>query len=49
MVAATDFSSEANRGVLRAALIARQQGAEMHLLHVPPPRPLPRAGCWFRR
>lgn len=34
IVAATDFSSEANRAVLRAALIARQQGAELHLLHV---------------
>ena len=37
IVAATDFSSEANRAVLRAALFARQQGAELHLLHVTPP------------
>ncbi len=37
IVAATDFSSEANRAVLRAALIARQQGAELHLLHVTAP------------
>lgn len=34
IVAATDFSAAANRAVLRAALIARQQGAELHLLHV---------------
>lgn len=34
IVAATDFSSEANRAVLRAALIAKQQDAELHLLHV---------------
>ncbi len=37
IVAATDFSSAANRAVLRAALIARQQGAELHLLHVTAP------------
>jgi nucleotide-binding universal stress UspA family protein len=37
IVAATDFSSAANRAVLRAALIARQQGAELHLLHVAAP------------
>lgn len=37
IVAATDFSSDANRAVLRAALIARQQGAELHLLHVTAP------------
>jgi len=34
IVSATDFSAAANRAVLRAALIARQQGAELHLLHV---------------
>ena len=37
IVAATDFSSEANRAVLRAALMARQQGADLHLLHVTAP------------
>lgn len=37
IVAATDFSSEANRAVLRAALMARQQGSELHLLHVTSP------------
>jgi nucleotide-binding universal stress UspA family protein len=37
IVAATDFSSDANRAVLRAALIARQLGAELHLLHVTGP------------
>jgi len=37
IIAATDFSSEANRAVLRAALIARQQGAELHVLHVTAP------------
>lgn len=37
IVAATDFSSDANRAVLRAALIARQQGAALHLLHVTAP------------
>lgn len=37
IVAATDFSSNADRAVLRAALIARQQGAELHLLHVVTP------------
>jgi len=34
IVAATDFSDAAGRAVSRAALIARQQGAELHLLHV---------------
>lgn len=37
IVAATDFSSEANRALLRAAIIASQQGAELHLLHVTMP------------
>jgi len=37
IVAATDFSSDANRAMLRAALTARQQGAELHLLHVTAP------------
>lgn len=37
IVAATDFSSDASRAVLRAALTARQQGAELHLLHVTTP------------
>lgn len=37
IVAATDFSPAAEHAVLRAALIARQQGAELHLLHVTPP------------
>jgi nucleotide-binding universal stress UspA family protein len=34
IVAATDFSAAAGRAVRRAALIAQQLGAEMHLLHV---------------
>lgn len=34
IVAATDFSDAAGRAVSRAALIARQQGAELHLLYV---------------
>jgi len=34
IVAATDFSAPAGRAVRRAALIAKQLGAEMHLLHV---------------
>lgn len=37
LVAATDFSAAANRAMLRAALLARQQGAELHLLHVTSP------------
>jgi nucleotide-binding universal stress UspA family protein len=37
IVAATDFSGDANRAVLRAALTASQQGAELHLLHVTAP------------
>lgn len=37
IVATTDFSSDANRAVLRAALIAKQDGAELHLLHVTAP------------
>jgi nucleotide-binding universal stress UspA family protein len=37
IIAATDFSSDANRAVLRAAIIAGQQGAELHLLHVTAP------------
>lgn len=37
IVAATDFSSDGNRAVPRAALIARQQDAELHLLHVAAP------------
>lgn len=36
IVAATDFSNAANRAVRRAALIAKQHGAELHLLHVAP-------------
>lgn len=36
IVATTDFSAAANRAVLRAALIAKQYGAELHLLHVSP-------------
>jgi nucleotide-binding universal stress UspA family protein len=34
IVAATDFSAFSERAVQRAARIARQQGAELHLLHV---------------
>ena len=34
IVAATDFSAVAGRAVRRGALIAKQLGAEMHLLHV---------------
>ncbi len=37
IVAATDFSAAAHRAVRRAAFIARQQGAELHLLHVTAP------------
>lgn len=37
IVAATDFSAAAGRAVGRAALIAQQLGAEMHLLHVVSP------------
>ncbi|OGU22898.1 MAG: hypothetical protein A2580_12085 [Hydrogenophilales bacterium RIFOXYD1_FULL_62_11] len=34
IVVATDFSMPANAAVTRAALLARQHGAELHLLHV---------------
>lgn len=34
ILAATDFSPAADRAVRRAALIAKEQGAELHLLHV---------------
>jgi len=34
IVAATDFSGAANRAVWRATRIARQHGAQLHLLHV---------------
>lgn len=37
IVAATDFSAAANRAVWRARLIAKQHGAELHLLHVTAP------------
>ncbi|MDP2793102.1 MAG: universal stress protein [Sulfurisoma sp.] len=37
IVVATDFSASAGRAVRRAALIAQQLGAEMHLLHVVSP------------
>lgn len=37
IVAATDFPDAANRAVRRAALIARQLGAELHLLHATAP------------
>lgn len=37
IVAATDFSSQANRALQRAALMARQQDVELHLLHVTAP------------
>lgn len=40
IVAATDYSAAAHRAVRRAALIARQQGAELHLLHVTTPMAL---------
>lgn len=34
IVAATDFSSPANAATTRAALLARELGAELHLIHV---------------
>ncbi len=34
IVVATDFSVPANAAITRAALLARQHGAELHLLHV---------------
>ncbi|MDP3743341.1 MAG: universal stress protein [Methylotenera sp.] len=34
VVVGTDFSAEADLAVQRAALISRQQGAELHLIHV---------------
>ncbi|MDP2810576.1 MAG: universal stress protein [Rhodocyclaceae bacterium] len=37
IVVATDFSAAAKRAMRRAALIARQHGAELHLLHVTAP------------
>lgn len=37
IVAAIDFSGAADRAALRAALIARQEDAELHLLHVVSP------------
>lgn len=37
IVAATDFSAAAKHAIRRAALIARQHGAELHLLHVTAP------------
>lgn len=37
IVAATDFSNAANRALRRAALVARQHDAELHLLHVTAP------------
>lgn len=37
IVAATDFSAAANRAVWRATRIARQHGAQLHLLHVTSP------------
>lgn len=37
IVAATDFSAAAKRAMRRAALIARQHDAELHLLHVTAP------------
>lgn len=37
IVVATDFSVSAERAVGRAALIAQQHGAELHLIHVIPP------------
>lgn len=37
LVAATDFSAAAKRALRRAALVAKQHGAELHLLHVTAP------------
>ena len=34
IVVATDYSSDANRAMLRAAILAKQQNVELHLLHV---------------
>jgi nucleotide-binding universal stress UspA family protein len=52
IVAATDFSAAAGRAVRRAALIAKQLGAEVHLLHVVHPLDLypgpdPAADFWL--
>ncbi len=34
IVAATDFSSHANAAIVRAALLAQESGAELHLIHI---------------
>ncbi|MBU1691949.1 MAG: universal stress protein [Gammaproteobacteria bacterium] len=52
IVVATDFSANAGRAVRRGALIAKQLGAEMHLLHVVHPLDLypgpdPAADFWL--
>lgn len=36
LLAATDFSASAERAVQRAALLAKQHGAKLHLMHVVP-------------
>jgi nucleotide-binding universal stress UspA family protein len=48
IVAATDFSEDAQRAVRRAALIARERGLPLELLHVVSEPALERVRAWFR-
>ena len=48
VVAATDFSFSAHRAARRAAVLAKEHGAALHLLHVLDPL-LPRRCCVARQ
>ncbi|MEP7281450.1 MAG: universal stress protein [Rubrivivax sp.] len=47
ILAATDFSAPANRAVRRAAMLARQHGACLHVVHVVVPASRARLRGWF--
>ena len=48
IIAATDFSSDADNGVRRAAMLAAQHGAELELLHVVSRSSLDAVRAWVR-
>lgn len=47
LLAATDFSVDGNNAVRRAALLAHQHGARLHILHVLKPEGCSRLREWF--
>ncbi len=47
ILAATDFSEPANHAVRRAAMLAKQHGARLHILHVVVPTKRGQLRAWF--